>query len=276
MEKLIQIMKFTKKLRYLLLTVFVVIFMTSLFSLLNYFCNSYSENKMFTTLREEVNKSKNEKITDIKSVTLFPKILTKEFFQESSIIQEKYMSLYEQNSDLAGWIKINDTSIDYPVMFTPNNPQFYLRRAFDKSNTLSGTPFIGKGCTIKPISDNIIIYGHNMKNNTMFSDLLKYKDEKYCNEHSKVQFDTIFAQGNYEIIWAFYTDVSNDNNHFMFYKYQDLSGIKRKEFTDKCQELSIYKKTQKLNGDERFLTLVTCSYHSKNGRFVVIAKNIDM
>ncbi len=270
-----QIMKFTKKLRCLLLTVLVVIFMTSLCGLVIYFCKGYSENKMFSSLRKQVNNSQNEKITDIKIETLFPEIPTEQFLQEPSNILEKFRSLYEQNSDLAGWIKIDDTSINYPVMFTPDNPQFYLRRAFDKSSTLSGTPFIGKGCHINPISDNIIIYGHNMKNGSMFSDLLKYKDEKYRNEHSKVQFDTIFTQGNYEIIWAFYIDVS-DNNHFMFYKYQDLSGTKRKEFTDKCRELSIYGKTCELTGNEQFLTLVTCSYHSENGRFVVIAKNIDV
>ncbi len=158
-------------------------------------------------------------------------------------------------------------------MFTPDEPEFYLRRAFDKSSAWSGTPFVGKNCTVEPLGDNIIVYGHNMKNGSMFSDLLKYKDETYRNKHRMIQFDTLYESGNYEILWAFEEDVSSDEIHFRFYDYCDLRDEKRRnEFVDGCQSLCDYQEKVNLTGEEQFLTLVTCDYDMHNGRFVVVAK----
>ena len=81
------------------------------------------------------------------------------------------------NPDFIGWLRIDGTKIDYPVMMKPEDPDYYLRRDFSGKDAKSGTPYIGSGCT--PCSDNVIIYSHNMKNGTMFADLLKYADEKF-------------------------------------------------------------------------------------------------
>ena len=97
------------------------------------------------------------------------------------VILPEYAALYEQNSDLFGWLRIDDTPINYPVMHTPDDPQYYLRRAFDKSNAQSGTPFLDGACFEG--CGNYIIYGHHMKGGTMFGTLPKYADEKYWEQH---------------------------------------------------------------------------------------------
>lgn len=89
-----------------------------------------------------------------------------------------YAMLCEQNPHMAGWVKIDGTKLDYPVMFTPDEPEYYIHRAFDGSYAVIGVPFVGKGCTLEPPSDNIILYGHNMKTGTMFSTLSSYAKKK--------------------------------------------------------------------------------------------------
>ena len=91
---------------------------------------------------------------------------------------EKYAAVYEKNHDLIGWITIEGTRIDYPVMQTKEKPNFYLKHAFDKSYSRYGVPYIAENCDID-VSDNIVIYGHHMNNGSMFSDLCRYADEDF-------------------------------------------------------------------------------------------------
>lgn len=80
---------------------------------------------------------------------------------------------------MVGWIKIDGTAIDYPVMYTPNDGDFYLTHGFNKQKARNGVPFIDQRCTVEPPGTNIIIYGHHMKNGTMFADLAQYKDKNF-------------------------------------------------------------------------------------------------
>ena len=91
---------------------------------------------------------------------------------------EKYADVYAQNSDLVGWITVPGTRIDYPVMQTKDNPNFYLKHAFDKSYSSYGVPYMQENCDVG-ISDNLVLYGHHMNNGSMFSDLCKYESEDF-------------------------------------------------------------------------------------------------
>ena len=91
---------------------------------------------------------------------------------------EKYAVVYEQNPDFVGWISIDGTNINYPVMQTPSDPDFYLKHAFDKSYSDYGVPYVQENCDLEQ-SDNVVIYGHHMKNGSMFSDLCKYESEDF-------------------------------------------------------------------------------------------------
>ena len=94
----------------------------------------------------------------------------------------------KQNADCIGWIFIEGTNINYPVMHTPDNPQKYLRLSFDKKYSQSGVPFLDGRCSLQ--GGNLIIYGHNMKNGTMFSDLKKYLDTDFRKAHKTIEFQT--------------------------------------------------------------------------------------
>ena len=89
-------------------------------------------------------------------------------------ILKKFEKLYEKNSDIAGWLTIDGTTIDYPVMYTPDDNDYYLHLDFDKNWSDPGTPFIDTNC--RPFddrTDNVLIYGHNMKSGIMFRELLQ-------------------------------------------------------------------------------------------------------
>lgn len=98
-------------------------------------------------------------------------------------VYEKYAAVYEQNPDFAGWITIPGTNIDYPVMQSIDNPNFYLKHAFDGSYSNYGVPYAQENCDLK-LSDNIILYGYHMNDGSMFADLCKYESEDFYREHS--------------------------------------------------------------------------------------------
>lgn len=194
----------------------------------------------------------------------------------SPSILPQYAALHQENPDLAGWVRIEDTKLDYPVMFTPEEPEYYLRRAFDKSDSLSGTPFIGEGSSVK--SGNVLIYGHKMKNGTMFSALLDYAQESFWKDHPLIQFDSLYEESTYEVIGAFYSRAyyQNETGVFRYYQYPDFSN--REQFEEYCQQVkasSLYDTGIEADYGDQLLTLSTCSYHVKEGRFVVVARKIN-
>lgn len=186
--------------------------------------------------------------------------------------REQYQLLWEQNHDFAGWLSIEGTKIDYPVMFTPEEPEYYLRKAFDGSYAISGSLFIGEGC--EPDGSHVIIYGHHMKDGTMFGSLADYADRDYWAEHPTIRFDTLETDGEYEVLSAFYSRVYkvNENDVFRYYQYADLSEPERfAEFVEQAQEAALYDTGVTAEYGDKLLTLSTCSYHTTDGRFVVVA-----
>lgn len=182
-----------------------------------------------------------------------------------------YMELKSQNADFIGWIKIDDTNINYPVMQS-STPNFYLRKNFNKEYSYYGTPYISELCNADK-SDNLIIYAHNMKNHQMFGDLEKYKSKDFYNSHRYIQFDTLNNKGTYEIISVFKTTP----NDFDYQNYTDFTNEEQfNTFMDKCKSLSLYDtETNSAYGD-RLITLSTCEYSRKDGRLVVIAKQTEV
>lgn len=218
--------------------------------------------------KEIKEKNKQEQIfEEISNTITIPESNTKNE-EENSINIEK---LYEQNNDTVGWVKIEDTNIDYPVMQTIDRPNYYLRKNFYKEYSISGTPYISEQCDLIN-SDNLIIYGHNIKGNKMFAGLEKYKKEEYYKEHKVIKFYTINEYAEYEIIAVFKT---NADTGFKYYKYCNLKDKEEFDtFINKCIELSLYNINVKANYGDKFITLSTCEYSQNNGRLVVVAKKI--
>lgn len=192
------------------------------------------------------------------------------------VMLPEYAALYEENPDLFGWVRIEGTKLDYPVMYTPDDPEYYLRRAFDQSDSVSGVPFLDGKCTED--GGNYLIYGHNMYSGTMFACLLSYAQSDFYEEHPIIHFDTLFEQGEYEVMAAFYSKVynSDDQNVFRYYQYTDLSAPDRfREYISQVEDAALYDTGVTAQYDDQLLTLSTCSYHTANGRFVVVARKID-
>lgn len=187
---------------------------------------------------------------------------------------EKYAEVFAQNDDLIGWISIPGTRIDYPVMQTKDDPDFYLKHAFDKSYSNYGVPYAAENCD-SDISDNMVLYGHHMNNGSMFSDLCKYTDEDFYREHKTIYFDTLGGYGEYEVIAAFKT-VAYAESGFQYYHFVNAeSEAAFDEYVAKCKELSLYDTGVSAAYGDKLITLSTCEYSQTNGRMVVVAKKIS-
>lgn len=188
----------------------------------------------------------------------------------------KYKVIKKENEDFVAWLKIPDTPIDYPVMSTPSNPNYYLRKDFDREYSMSGTPFIGDGIGLN--SKVFIVYAHNMKNGTMFGTLEKYKSEDYKEKHKYITLETLEEARTYEVIDAFYINLNeNKIKIFEYYKYSgDLNENKMEKFKQSLSNVSIYGVSNHINYDDQIMMLSTCSYfvNNGNGRFVIVTKLI--
>ncbi len=188
----------------------------------------------------------------------------------------RFAALYERNPDFIGWLSIEETVINYPVMYRPDDPAYYLDHDFDGARSSSGVPFLGEGCGLG--DNNIIIYGHNMNNGTMFSELTCYSEKSYCSAHPYLSFDTLDGNGIYEIIAVFRERVhaQDETGVFRYYAYGgSLTEERFNEYISGIKSLSLYDTGLTAAFGDKLLTLSTCDYHTDNGRFVVVAKKID-
>lgn len=183
-----------------------------------------------------------------------------------------YNSLYEMNPDYYGWLRVDGAGIDYPVMYSPDRPEFYLKHAFDGTKSHSGVPFIDSNCT--PSGNYYLIYGHNMRNKTMFGNLTKYADVDYYKQNQDIQFDVQNEHREYRIIAAFYSRVydEKENGVFKYYEYTDLSDEEVfNEYIMQLKAATIYDVAIDVEYGDELLALSTCSYQVDDGRFVVVA-----
>lgn len=191
-------------------------------------------------------------------------------------ILEEYKNLYNINKRLIGWLKIDDTKIDYPVMQTTNN-EYYLDHNINQQSDKNGALFLDKDCDVLAPSTNLIIYGHHMKNGNMFGTLDQYSSEAYYKEHPVIQFDTIYEKGTYEIMYVFRSRIYNEED-VVFKYYQFIDAVSEQEFDSNMQEMaamSLYDTGVTASYGDRLLTLSTCDYYVDDGRFVVVAKKTE-
>lgn len=187
----------------------------------------------------------------------------------------RFRQLYAQNADLAGWLTIDGTAVDYPVMLTPRSPEYYLHRGFERKYEFRGLPFLDAQIDVND-SANYLIYGHNMKDGTEFAALQQYRAESFYRTHRLIRFDTIYATGRYEVIAAFYSQIYNrDQDVFKYYQfYGPASPEKFSNYVRNVKKLSFYETGVTAKPGDQLLTLSTCSSHTEDGRLVVVAKKI--
>ncbi len=189
-------------------------------------------------------------------------------------ILPEYSAIYRENPDFAGWIKIDDTKVDYPVMLTRGDTDYYLGRNFNKEEDINGTLFMDARTNLVNRSTNIIVYGHNMKSGQMFGGLKSYLDEEYWSSHKRVAFDTIYEKGTYEIFAVCLAQVQYQRDHAFRY-YDFIQADSEQDFDDflkNVQQLSVYISNDLPKYGDELLTLSTCNSFAEDGRLFLIAK----
>lgn len=189
-------------------------------------------------------------------------------------IMKGYRKLYQKNDDLIGWVTVKNTKIDYPVMQTKKDSEYYLHRNFKKKEDVNGLPFLDAKCDVEDPNSNLMVYGHHMKSGLMFAHLEDFEAKDFYQKHKTIQFDTLYEKREYEVVAVFRSKIYKENQDvFKYYSYGGpLSERQFDTYVKNCKKLSIHKTGLTPKYGEQLLTLVTCAYHEENGRFVVVAK----
>ena len=256
-----------KTLRWLVMVVCAVVFIGSAVVFSTILLNVRREKNTFTELAKIANEGAAAETVAVVSGD-------SDGEEKEPFALPRYATLHEMNPDMAGWLKIDGTKMDYPVMHTPEDMQYYIHRDFYGKESASGTPFIGDNCDADSMS--VLIYGHNMKNGTMFGELDEYEDEAYWQAHPIIQFDSLKEEREYEVFAAFRTRLLYEGEAgFRYYQYAgELEKEDFDEFVDQSLRASSIDTGIVPEYGDQILILSTCSYHTENGRFVVAARRV--
>lgn len=189
-------------------------------------------------------------------------------------ILEKFRVLYHENPDFAGWLKIGGTKIDYPVMSRAGDNNYYLDKNFTHQKDKNGLLILDYRSDVLAEKQNIIIYGHNMRTGVMFGTLKQYKDKNFCEAHPTIQFDSLYEEGEYQVVAALLSEVAYEDEDV--FRYYDAIGISTEEsfqaFKNNIYQNAIYTIGDELQYGDSCLVLSTCDNYKEDGRFVVVAK----
>ncbi|MDD3242561.1 MAG: class B sortase [Eubacteriales bacterium] len=188
-----------------------------------------------------------------------------------------FEALLAENGDVVGWVSIPGTAVDYPVMQTKDDPFFYLHRDFSKNRRYSGLPFLDARCALGQPDEVYLIYGHNMKNGTMFGTLLDYRQEGYWREHPAVRFDTLHASGEYAVMAVMVTKANQGGDAAFAYDRQVALPTREayEDFVRQVKAAALYETGVTAAFGERLLLLSTCCATQEQGRLVVVAKRVN-
>lgn len=231
-----------------------------------YFVGQIAEAKQESNLLNTIEVNKTDvTIVEVENNEDTPKV-TERMLQ----VQE----LQKENQDIVGWIEIPDTNINYPVLQGTDN-EYYINHNYKHEKTSKGSIFLNKDYNWETPSCNLLIYGHNMKNGEMFQDLLNYSSKTYYQEHPIIRFTTANEDAEYEIMSAFKSRVyyKSEENVFRYYNFLDAETEEEyNNFVTNAKTSSLYDTGISAQYKDPLITLITCSYHVQDGRFVVIGR----
>ncbi|MBQ8670044.1 MAG: class B sortase, partial [Oscillospiraceae bacterium] len=190
---------------------------------------------------------------------------------------KKFAALWERNEDIAGWIEIAGTQVNYPVVQGKNN-EFYSRLDFDRNNNNHGVPFVDFRVDQKKPSTNTVIYAHNMNDGQMFGELMNYKNLSYYKEHPTFRYDSVYKENEYKILGVFL--VTANDPEFLYHNMIDLDEAELTEFVNQVRARSLINTKIDVKTTDKLVTLSTCDYSFKDAqgnrvaRFVVVGRAI--
>ena len=187
-----------------------------------------------------------------------------------------FADLLAANPETIGWLQIDGTPVDGVVMYAPYEEDKYLHLDFYGNYSVRGTYYLEEQCDVRT-SDNLIIYGHHMKDGTMFGALAAYQDPEYAFAHPTIHFHTLYAAHIYEIVAAINTRVLEEyETGFKYYQYTGSGDTERfEEYRTFIENNRLYNTGVTLQPGDRLITLSTCAYHTANGRFILVGRQIS-
>ena len=197
--------------------------------------------------------------------------------EEQNVVTERTLQvkqLQEQNADIVGWLEIENTNINYPVLQGTDN-SYYMTHNYKKENSRNGSIFLDANYNWNIASNNLLIYGHNLGNGMMFQELLKYEKESFYREHPVIRFTTAEEDAEYEIISVFKSRVYHKSEKNVFRYYFFLNSESEEEynqFVKNAKNASIHPIDETASYGDQLITLSTCSYYVEDGRFAVVGR----
>lgn len=263
---------------------FAAVFLVSAGLTADYLIKSHKHKKMMESLSQLVqdNNTGTDNITDYTNVTMdetftlpehskFTKVVHPKT-NKTLLIQTEYVDLFNLNPDLVGWILIHGTEVNYPVMQSPEWVNYYLYRDFYGQDSKHGSIYVDEMANIQT-SANLTIYGHKMKDNSMFASLHQYKEKSFYDQYPTVDFNTIYEDRTYQIFAVFITTANEGG--FPYHLFVDGTEEEFNAYVAKCKELSLYDTGVEVAYGDKLITLSTCEHNVSNGRYVVVAKQVS-
>lgn len=191
----------------------------------------------------------------------------------------KYQEMKKQNSDFEGWIIADGTNVNYPVVQTVNDTEYYLYRDFQGNYSKPGTIFLSNVADLYKPSDVVTVFGHNMKDGTMFGSVRRYEDKQFLEEHDSIWIDSLEGRRKFKVthVMKIRVDVVGQDDVFPYYNYSNfIDKSDFKQFIKQCNAHSIYDTGRTVKYGDKFVILSTCeySYDDGSGRLVVMGKEI--
>lgn len=252
-----------KKLINIIYVICIIVFVISCFYIINYFINVQKTKSDIEEIRKVMEVQEN----------VVENTESGENVENTNQRIEQLKKVQEENSDIVAWLEIEGTEINYPVLQADNN-EYYLTRNYKKEYDSNGSIFLDYRYNFERPSDNFLIYGHNNNNGLMFDDLLAYEEKSYYENHKEINLVTTEEDATYKIIAVFKGQAyePSSENEFQYYNYIDFeSDEEYYNYIENCRKNSLYEIDAKIDYKEKLLTISTCEYSRKNGRFAILA-----
>lgn len=264
-------MNINSKIIYLIPILLIVLSLVYIINFMFLKKQAIDENTLFRNyINEDIEKESKEETN-----TIISQIPIVETIKETERMV-KVKELKEENSDIVGWLEIENTSINYPVLQGTDN-EYYMTHNYKKEKSKNGSIFLTKEYDWTIPSSNLLIYGHNFNNGAMFQELLKYNNKSFYNQHPIIRFTTITEDAEYEIISVFKSRVyyKSEKDVFRYYYFINANSEEEyNEFITNSKKASLYDIEASAKYGDQLLTLSTCSFHVKDGRFAVVARKL--
>lgn len=237
--------------------------------------NLYDASKEDLT-QEQHQENKTDKEKEPKEPADISPTAEEESLYDSKGRLKEFSALLSANQDVKGWITIDGTNIDYPVLQSgKDNPEYYLHKNIDRKSDKAGSIFLDVNSSVEENTKNMVIYGHNMKStDNMFHYLIKYNDIDYYRKHPVITFDTLYHKGQWKIISIFIADANINDDFFNFTRARFDNDADFLEYIYQLRIRSIYNIPVDIKEEDQIITLSTCSYELDNYRTIIVARKV--